>query len=34
MGKIKSGIRMPLLPLDKKYHDEVKQAMQSAGIKS
>ena len=32
MGKIKTGIRLPLLPLDKKYHDEVKQALQKAGI--
>ena len=33
MGKIKAGIRMPLLPLDKKYHAEVKDALQTAGIK-
>lgn len=32
MGKIKGGIRMPLLPLDKKYHQEVKRAMQNAGV--
>lgn len=32
MGKIKPGIRMPLLPLDNKYHQEVKEAMQIAGI--
>lgn len=32
LGKIPSGIRMPLLPLDKKYHHEVKEAMQSAGV--
>lgn len=32
MGKIKSGIRLPLLPLDSKYHQEVKKAMQSAGV--
>jgi 4-hydroxy-tetrahydrodipicolinate synthase len=32
MGKIQSGIRMPLLPLDKKYHQEVKDAMQNAGV--
>jgi 4-hydroxy-tetrahydrodipicolinate synthase len=32
MGKVKSGIRMPLLPLDKRYHDEVKEAMQNAGV--
>ncbi len=33
MGKIQAGIRMPLLPLDKKYHQEVKEAMQNAGVK-
>lgn len=33
MGKIQSGIRMPLLPLDSKYHQEVKEAMQNAGVK-
>lgn len=32
MGKIQSGIRMPLVPLDSKYHQEVKEAMQSAGV--
>lgn len=32
MGKIQSGIRMPLLPLDNKYHVEVKEAMQKAGV--
>lgn len=32
MGKIKSGIRLPLLPLDKRYHQEVKEAMQNAGV--
>jgi len=32
MGKIKSGIRLPLLPLDRRYHDEVKNAMQQAGV--
>jgi len=32
MGKIKSGIRLPLLPLDQKYHQAVKEAMQSAGV--
>ena len=32
MGKIKEGIRLPLLPLDSKYHQEVKEAMQNAGI--
>lgn len=34
MGKIKDGIRMPLLPLDKQYHQEVKEAMQNAGVKT
>lgn len=33
MGKIPSGIRMPLLPLDKQYHQAVKDAMQNAGVK-
>lgn len=33
MGKIQLGIRMPLLPLDSKYHQEVKEAMQNAGVK-
>lgn len=33
MGKIKSGIRLPLLPLDSRYHQEVKEAMQNAGVK-
>lgn len=33
MGKIKPGIRLPLLPLDNKYHHEVKEAMQNAGVK-
>jgi hypothetical protein len=32
MGKIKAGIRLPLLPLDSKYHEEVKKAMQTAGV--
>lgn len=32
MGKIKSGIRLPLLPLDNKYHQEVKEAMKNAGV--
>lgn len=33
MGKIKNGIRLPLLPLDNKYHQEVKEALQNAGVK-
>ncbi|RDI44812.1 4-hydroxy-tetrahydrodipicolinate synthase [Aquicella lusitana] len=33
MGKISLGIRLPLLPLDSKYHHEVKEAMQNAGVK-
>lgn len=33
MGKIQNGIRLPLLPLDSKYHQEVKEAMQNAGVK-
>lgn len=32
MGKIKPGIRLPLLPLDSKYHLEVKEALQKAGV--
>jgi 4-hydroxy-tetrahydrodipicolinate synthase len=32
MGKIKEGIRLPLLPLDSKYHEEVKEALRKAGI--
>lgn len=32
MGKISAGIRLPLLPLDSKYHKEVKEAMHSAGV--
>lgn len=32
MGKIKGGIRLPLLPLEPKYHEQVKEAMQNAGV--
>jgi 4-hydroxy-tetrahydrodipicolinate synthase len=32
MGKIQAGIRSPLLPLDNKYHQEVKEAMHTAGV--
>lgn len=32
LGKIKSGIRLPLLPLDNKFHQEVKEALQNAGV--
>src|SRR3990167_10812173 len=32
MGKIAEGIRLPLLPLDAKYHQELKEAMLSAGV--
>lgn len=32
MGKIQSGIRLPLLPLDNKHHAAVKEALQSAGV--
>lgn len=32
LGKIKNGIRLPLLPLDKKHHQSVKEAMQQAGV--
>lgn len=31
MGWISSGIRLPLLPLDQKFHDDVRAAMQTAG---
>lgn len=32
MNKIASGIRLPLLPLDPKFHQEVKEAMLHAGV--
>jgi 4-hydroxy-tetrahydrodipicolinate synthase len=32
LGKIKSGIRLPLTPLDPRYHGEVLAAMEAAGI--
>ncbi len=32
MGRIPLGIRLPLLPLDAKFHREVKEAMAAAGI--
>lgn len=32
MKKIPTGIRLPLLPLDKLYHEKVKKAMQLAGV--
>lgn len=32
MGLIPSGIRLPLLPLDSQYHQELKQAMFTAGV--
>ncbi|OGT38167.1 MAG: 4-hydroxy-tetrahydrodipicolinate synthase [Gammaproteobacteria bacterium RIFCSPHIGHO2_12_FULL_38_14] len=32
MKKIKSGIRLPLVSLDNKYHETVKEAMQHAGV--
>lgn len=31
MGKIKNGIRMPLLPLDAQYHQKIKDALLAAG---
>jgi len=34
MKKIPPGIRLPLLPLDNRYHEEVKEAMQMAGVYS
>ena len=33
MGIIPAGIRLPLTPLDVKYHSELRQAMQDARIK-
>lgn len=33
MGKIKNALRMPLLPLDKQYHEAVKEALTHAGVK-
>lgn len=33
MGKIQSGIRLPLLPLDQQYEQRVKEAMQNAGVR-
>ena len=33
MGKIDTGIRLPLLPLDEKYQEDLKLAMQQAGVK-
>ncbi len=32
MGKIPAGIRLPLLALDNRYHHDVKEAMQQAGV--
>lgn len=32
MGKIAGGIRLPLLPLNHQYHQQVKEAMQQAGV--
>lgn len=32
MGKIKKGIRMPLLPLDNKFHEKMMNAMHQAGV--
>lgn len=34
MGKIPEGIRLPLTPLSKKYHNKMRQVMCQAGIKS
>jgi 4-hydroxy-tetrahydrodipicolinate synthase len=31
-GKIEAGIRLPLTPLDPRFHEEVLQAMEAAGI--
>ena len=32
MGKVQAGIRLPLLPLDEKYHQPLKEALQRAGV--
>lgn len=32
MGLIDEGIRLPLTPLDARYHDQVRAAMQTAGV--
>jgi len=32
MGKIPSGIRLPLTLLSAQYHDQLRQAMQQAGV--
>lgn len=32
MGKIKNGIRLPLLPLDAKFHQVIKDALHQAGV--
>ena len=32
MGRIESGIRLPLTPLEPKHHAIVKSAMQAAGV--
>jgi 4-hydroxy-tetrahydrodipicolinate synthase len=32
MGLIPSGIRLPLSPLDPKFHAELKEAMHEAGV--
>lgn len=34
MGKIPAGIRLPLTPLDARYHDEVTRALEKAGVLS
>lgn len=34
MGKIASGIRLPLLPLDPKFHADLQEALSYAGIKA
>lgn len=32
MGKIENGIRLPMTPLDPRYHDVVRQALQDSGV--
>jgi len=31
MGLMQEGIRLPLTPLDSKYHEQVEQALKAAG---
>jgi len=33
LGKIQGGIRLPLTPLDVRYHETVRSALQEAGLR-